>query len=288
VEANGSSVVLGARLESVRRCGQRAVEAVTRPVVDPATTREASSPRGAPGSTTWQFDHLISSMPLSELIAAMDPPAPAQIAQAARSLRYRDFLTVAVVLAAELGFPDNWIYVHSDKVRVGRVQNFGSWSPELVRAGRTCLGLEYFVFEGDELWTMEDDDLIALATGELVTLGLVKPGDIEKGYVVRVPKAYPVYDEGYLERLQVIREWLQSEVPNVHPVGRNGMHRYNNQDHSMLTAMLSVESLYGEAFDTWEVNVEADYHEQQVGRRPASPAPGSSGTGRAVPMPVGS
>ncbi|MGA2529365.1 MAG: NAD(P)/FAD-dependent oxidoreductase [Acidimicrobiales bacterium] len=294
VEANGSTVLVGTRLESVRRRDHRAVEAVTRTVVDATAPSDSPGSGEAPGSgdesgtATWQIDHLISSMPLSELVLAMDPPAPRRVAEAARSLRYRDFLTVALVLAAELGFPDNWIYVHSGKVRVGRVQNFGSWSPDLVKAGSTCLGLEYFVFEGDELWTKNDDELVALATGELVTLGLVKTGDVERGYVVRVPKAYPVYDEGYLERLQVIREWLASEVPNVHPVGRNGMHRYNNQDHSMLTAMLTVESLYGEAFDTWEVNVEADYHEQQVGRRPQVPAPGSPGTGRGVPMPVGS
>ena len=197
---------------------------------------------------------------------AMDPPAPENVQEAARGLHYRDFLTVALVLPAERGFPDNWIYVHSDEVRVGRIQNFGSWSPELVKDGRTCLGLEYFVFEGDDLWSMSDDDLVALGTRELATIGLVQPGDVERGYVVRMPKAYPVYDDGYDARVQVIRDWLEDEVPNVHPVGRNGMHRYNNQDHSMLTAMLTVECLYGEPFDTWAVNVESEYHEEQVGR----------------------
>jgi protoporphyrinogen oxidase len=286
VEAQGSKVLLGTRLESVRRSGGRAVEAVTRSVADAKGFEAGTGPLEAPGTTTWPFDHLISSMPLSELVRAMDPPAPAPVLEAAKSLRYRDFLTVALVLPAERGFPDNWIYVHSDKVRVGRVQNFGSWSPDLVKAGRTCLGLEYFVFEGDELWSMGDDDLVALATSELVTLGLVKPGDVERGYVVRVAKAYPVYDAGYGIKLQVIRQWLESEVPNVHPIGRNGMHRYNNQDHSMLTAMLTVECLYGEAFNTWEVNVEADYHEQQVGRQASGLEPGTAGTGRAVPAPV--
>ena len=286
VEEHGSEVLLATRLESIQRSGHRAVAAVTRSVATPvATTGVGAGREGA--SAVWPFEHLISSMPLSELVQVMDPPAPAEVREAARGLRYRDFLTVALVLPVERGFPDNWIYVHSDKVRVGRVQNFGSWSPDLVKQARTCLGLEYFVFEDDTLWSMADEDLVALGTAELETLGLVRPGDIEKGFVVRMPKAYPVYDAGYHLKVQAIREWLEAEVPNVHPVGRNGMHRYNNQDHSMLTAMLTVESLYGEPFDTWAVNVDADYHEQQVGRQAAG-SPGSTGTGRAVPMRVGS
>jgi protoporphyrinogen oxidase len=281
VEAQGSKVLVGTRLESIRRGAARATEAVTSSV---SSLEEA--PEGSGATTVWPFDHLISSMPLSELIEAMDPPAPEKVRQAAAGLSYRDFLTVALILPAERGFPDNWIYVHSDQVRVGRVQNFGSWSPDLVKAGRTCLGLEYFVFEGDELWSMTDEDLVALAGQELVGLGLVQRGDVERGYVVRVAKAYPVYDEGYGAKVRTIRDWLDAELPNVHPIGRNGMHRYNNQDHSMLTAMLTVETLYGEPYNTWEVNVEADYHEQQVGRQPASS--GTGGTGRSVPMAVGS
>ena len=288
VEDQGSAVMLGTRLESILRSGGRAVAAVTRSV-DAPETAEAPTPRadrGQPTTRNWPFDHLISSMPLAELVQAMDPPAPQEILQAARALRHRDFLTVALVLPVERGFPDNWIYVHSEKVRVGRVQNFGSWSPDLVQQGRTCLGLEYFVFEGDALWSMADDELVALGTEELTTLGLVGAGDVEKGFVVRMAKAYPVYDAGYHLKVQAIREWLEAEAPNVHPVGRNGMHRYNNQDHSMLTAMLTVEGLYGDRFDTWAVNVESDYHEEQVGRRPSVPP--SGGTGRAVPTPVGS
>ena len=289
VEDQGSKVLLGTRLESVRRSGGRAVTAVTRSVAphDAGAARAVAGDAGeATATASWPFDHLISSMPLAELVQVMDPPAPEEVQQAARALRYRDFLTVALVLPAERGFPDNWIYVHSEKVRVGRVQNFGSWSPDLVKQGRTCLGLEYFVFEGDALWSMADDDLVALGIGELATLGLVQPDDVEKGFVVRMPKAYPVYDAGYHLKVQVIREWLEAETPNVHPIGRNGMHRYNNQDHSMLTAMLTVEGLYGEPFDTWAVNVESDYHEEQVGRQ-SSVSP-SRGAGRAVPTPVGS
>ncbi|MGD0943450.1 MAG: NAD(P)/FAD-dependent oxidoreductase [Acidimicrobiales bacterium] len=289
VEAQGSKVLLGTRLESIRRSGGRAVEAVTCVVPAGGTgLAGACEPGDSQARTTWPFDHLISSMPLSELVRVIDPPPPADVREAARALRYRDFLTVALVLPAERGFPDNWIYVHSDRVRVGRVQNFGSWSPDLVKQGRTCLGLEYFVFEGDGLWSMPDEDLVALGTRELVTLGLARPGDVERGYVVRMAKAYPVYDEGYGLKVQAIREWLEAEAPNIHPVGRNGMHRYNNQDHSMLTAMLTVEGLYGEPYNTWEVNVEADYHEQQVGRQPVATPSDGAGTGRAVPMPVGS
>jgi hypothetical protein len=160
-------------------------------------------------------------------------------------------------------------------VRLGRVQNFGSWSPAMVKEGRTCLGLEYFVFEGDGLWSMPDDALVKLAADELDQLGLVPADQVQAGYVVRMPKAYPVYDEGYKDAVEEIRRWLGSEVPNVLPVGRNGMHKYNNQDHSMLTALLSVENILdGAGHDVWSVNVEEDYHEE---RR-------SSGTGRDAPV----
>jgi protoporphyrinogen oxidase len=218
-------------------------------------------------------------MPVSELVRVMDPPAPAHVKKAASALGYRDFLTVALVVPEERGFPDNWIYVHAPDVRLGRIQNFGSWSPYLVKDGRTCLGLEYFVFEGDGLWSMADDDLIALGTEELQQLGLIEPGQVEAGYVVRMPKAYPVYDEHYQANVEVIREWLQQAAPNVHPVGRNGMHKYNNQDHSMYTAMLTVENIFGARHDIWSVNVEEEYHEERSGS-----ANGSRGTGRAAPL----
>ncbi len=230
--------------------------------------------------------HLVSSMPLAELATMLDPPPPEEVLQAAKGLRFRDFLTVALVVPAERAFPDNWIYVH-DKVRLGRIQNFGAWSPALVKDGWTCLGLEYFVFEGDDLWTMADADLVALGKAELEQIGLMAPAEVQAGYVVRMPKAYPVYDEGYDERVALIRRFLESEVPNAHPVGRNGMHRYNNQDHSMLTALLTVENLYGEDYDTWAVNVEAEYHEEQVGRLPPRGAAGATGrTAPVVPAPA--
>jgi len=205
---------------------------------------------------------VVSTMPLPSLVRAMDPPAPAHVLEAADGLTFRDFLTVALVVPATAGFPDNWIYIHEPGVRVGRVQNFGSWSPQLVKDGYTCLGLEYFVSRGDDLWESTDEELVALGKAELATLGLAQTDQVQAGYVVRVPKAYPVYDEGYAERVEVLRTWLAETVPNVHPVGRNGMHRYNNQDHSMLTAMLTVDNIVtGAQHDVWTVNVEEDYHE---------------------------
>jgi protoporphyrinogen oxidase len=177
-----------------------------------------------------------------------------------------------------VGFPDNWIYIHTPGVRVGRIQNFGSWSPYLVKPGRTCLGMEYFVNEGDDLWSMSDEELVDLAVRELRELGLNEQSQVERGFAVRVPKAYPVYDDGYKENVEIIAGWLAENVPNVHPVGRNGMHRYNNQDHSMVTAMLTVENIVdGAGHNTWAVNVEDEYHE---GGASASTA----GTGRAAPF----
>jgi protoporphyrinogen oxidase len=223
---------------------------------------------------------LISSMPLAHLINALGPDVPEEVKAAADGLRYRDFLTVALVVDQKFSFPDNWIYIHSPEVKVGRVQNFGSWSPYLVQDGRTCLGLEFFVHEGDEMWDSSDEDLIALGTAEIEFLGLAARGAVQNGYVVRMPKAYPVYDTEYAANVEVIRKFLDADWPNVHPVGRNGMHRYNNQDHSMLTAMLTVENIAeGTAHDIWAVNVEAEYHEHKSG----APSAGS-GTGRDAPI----
>jgi protoporphyrinogen oxidase len=211
----------------------------------------------------------------------MDPPAPPHVQDAAHRLSHRDFLTVALVVPVSDGFPDNWIYIHSPDVKVGRIQNFRSWSPFMVKDGMTCLGLEYFVFEGDELWSTDDDELVRLGAAELQRLGLARADDVKAGYVVRMPKAYPVYDEGYKQAVDVLREWLAVSVRNVHPVGRNGMHKYNNQDHSMLTALMSVENILdGAGHDVWAVNVDEDYHEEQrssVGRS-------TEGTGRDAPV----
>jgi protoporphyrinogen oxidase len=224
--------------------------------------------------------HVISSTPMRALAGMIDPAVPAEVLTAADDLHYRDYLTVALVVPEADGFPDNWIYIHAKEVKVGRIQNYGTWSPYMVKEGRTCLGMEYFVFEGDELWTSADEDLIERGKRELAVLGLVDPDQVEAGYVVRVPKAYPHYDTGYQENVETIVKYLDIHVPNVHPVGRNGMHKYNNQDHSMYTAMLTVENILGASHDIWAVNVEEEYHEESS----ADPAQSRGGTGRDAPV----
>lgn len=204
----------------------------------------------------------ISSMPIQELVRKMEPQPPPEVLEAADKLGYRDFLTVSLIINKADLFKDNWIYIHDSDVKVGRIQNFKNWSPSMVPdPNKTCLGLEYFCFEGDGLWTMADENLIALGTKELSTLGLIDATDVEDGSVVRMPKAYPVYDGVYIEAVDTIREFLAG-MPNLYLVGRNGMHKYNNQDHSMLTAMLSVKNILGANYDVWGVNVDNEYHEE--------------------------
>ncbi len=204
----------------------------------------------------------ISTMPIQELIRKMEPSVPDEVRHAADILSYRDFLTVSLIINKANLFEDNWIYIHDETVKVGRIQNFKNWSPEMVPdQNKTCLGLEYFCFEGDSLWTMSDEDLIALGTKELGMLELVDPNDVEDGAVVRMPKAYPVYDSKYADALVIIRKFLDG-LNNLHLVGRNGMHKYNNQDHSMLTAMLTVKNIMGANYNVWDVNVEQEYHEE--------------------------
>jgi protoporphyrinogen oxidase len=200
-------------------------------------------------------------MPIRELIQKFSPAVPRKVLDAANNLNYRDFITVALIVNQGELFPDNWIYIHDPGVKLGRIQNFKNWSPYMVRdQSKSCLGLEYFCFEGDELWNMQDKDLIELGKRELEGIGLVKPSDVEEGSVVRMRKAYPSYDSKYREMLNIIRGFLK-EIGNLQLIGRNGLHRYNNQDHSMLTAMLAVENIYGASHDLWSVNEEQEYHE---------------------------
>jgi protoporphyrinogen oxidase len=208
---------------------------------------------------------VISSLPLREVVEMTSPPAPREVLEAARGLRYRDFLTVALVVDGEDLFPDNWIYIHEPGVRVGRIQNFRSWSPWMVPdPDKACVGLEYFCFAGDDLWTMADDDLVDLAATELEKLRLAPKAKVERGYATRVPKAYPIYDADYAGRVATIRAWLDG-IENLQQVGRNGLHRYNNSDHSMLTAMRAVDNvLTGAGHDIWEVNAESVYHETDI------------------------
>ncbi len=218
--------------------------------------------RGDGAVVTINAAHVISSAPMRELAGRIQP-MPAAI-PAALDLQYRDFLTVALMIRSEDLFPDNWIYIHEQGVKVGRVQNFRSWSPEMVPdESIACVGLEYFCFEGDGLWRMADDDLVALATQELAQLGLADPATVVGGAVVRQEKAYPVYDEGYRDNVDALRRELEARYPTLHLVGRNGMHRYNNQDHAMMTAMLTVKNIAAGArvYDVWNVNEDAEYHE---------------------------
>jgi protoporphyrinogen oxidase len=206
---------------------------------------------------------LVSSAPITELVSALEPRPECHAS--AMALRYRDFITVALIAptAAARDFPDNWIYIHDPSVKVGRIQNFLSWSPEMAPKGFACLGLEYFCFEGDGLWTARDEDLIALAKAEIAKIGLIASDAVVDAAVVRQAKAYPVYDDAYQGHVDTVRDALEGLYPTLHLVGRNGMHKYNNQDHAMMTAMLTVENiLAGERrFNVWSVNEDAEYTE---------------------------
>lgn len=208
------------------------------------------------------MEQVISTMPLRSLIRRLRPAPPGDVLEATERLRYRDFLTVVLIVDLPELFPDNWIYVHDDGVRVGRIQNFGNWSVGMVPdRKRSCLGMEYFCFAGDELWSMDDAALVALAREELALLGLAPADRVSDGTVVRMPKAYPVYDDRFADAVAVIRRYL-SRFENLQTVGRNGMHHYNNMDHSMLAALFAARNLRGERNDLWSINIDEEYHEQ--------------------------
>jgi protoporphyrinogen oxidase len=250
VEERGGEVRMNSKAARILRKGNRVV----------AIEVERDKKDG--GSYRLEADEFISSMPISELVLNMDPPAPEEVQEAARKLRYRDFLIVTLILKGSDLFPDNWIYVHSPDVQVGRIQNFRSWSEEMIpEPNRSSIGMEYFCNACDTMWKTDNETLIKNAAKELEHLGLAKASDVVDGTVIRQPKAYPVYDGDYQDALAVIRDWLGT-IENLQAVGRNGMHRYNNQDHSMLTAMLAVDNIYGAKNDLWSVNVERSYHEE--------------------------
>ncbi|MGA3087433.1 MAG: NAD(P)/FAD-dependent oxidoreductase [Terriglobales bacterium] len=215
-------------------------------------------------SEEYRGEHVVSSMPIRELVAQIEPRLPESALQAARSLRYRDFLTVGLIVHDRGRFTDNWIYIHDPSVQVGRVQNYKSWSPEMVPDSDYCsYGLEYFCFEGDGLWASSDSALIELAKQEIQKVNLAAGADVVDGCVIRQPKAYPVYDDAYQQHVGAIRKALDAACPTLHLVGRNGMHKYNNQDHAMMTAMLTAKNILagGRKYDVWAVNQDAEYHE---------------------------
>lgn len=231
--------------------------------------------------TRYQGRHFLSTLPIRHLIRALSPQPPLEVVEAAESLKYRDFLTVVLIVDQADTFPDTWIYIHEPEVKLGRVQNFKNWSPDLVPdATKSSLGLEYFCFEGDDLWTRSDAELIALGRREIDAIGLVPADRVVDGCVVRMPKAYPVYDDAYQDHLAVIKGWLKA-LGNLELAGRNGMHKYNNQDHSMMTALLAARNILGLGrFDTWKVNTDAEYHEESSEHEQSVP------TGRMVPRHV--
>jgi protoporphyrinogen oxidase/predicted dehydrogenase len=210
----------------------------------------------------YPVDSVVSSLALRDLIKSLDPPAPPAVRAAARNLRYRDLVLVALMTTQEEPFPDNWIYLHDPGTRAGRVQNFGAWSEAMVRPGTTCLGVEYFCFQDDDIWKMSDEEAVRLATDELARIGLLDPEQVFDGVKVLVPKAYPMYDSHYEDALSTIRAYLE-QFENLQTCGRNGLHRYNNQDHSMWTAILATLNVVdGAGHDVWSVNTESDYLEE--------------------------
>ncbi len=247
IKKNGSHVCLGKTVEGIHWSGNK---------IEALEVKQNGRIELVHGK------NFISSMPIREAMQKFKPGVPKEVLDAANDLKYRDFLTVALIVNKPVLFPDTWVYIHDPEVKVGRIQNFKNWSPFMVPdPNKTCLGLEYFCFEGDALWNMPDGELIELGKKELESLGLVNKNDVEDGTVVRMPKAYPVYDSTYHKSLYVVRQFLE-RIDNLQLVGRNGMHKYNNQDHSMLTAMLSAENILGANHDLWAVNVEQEYHEE--------------------------
>jgi protoporphyrinogen oxidase len=249
VEERGIPVRLNHRVVGIRHDGAGRVESVV--------VRR----NGGPDEEV-QVESVLSSLPLSTLVLSLDPPAPPEVVAAAERLRYRELCLVALVIDEHEPFPDNWIYLHDPGTRAGRVQNFGAWSESMVVRGTTCLGVEYFCFEGDEIWEMPDEEAVRLATDELTRIGLIDPAKVIDGVKVRVPRAYPMYDADYRASVDTLREYL-SGFDNLVTFGRNGLHRYNNQDHSMWTAILATLNLLdGAEHDVWSVNTEAEYLEE--------------------------
>jgi protoporphyrinogen oxidase len=266
IESRGGEVRLNAPVKALHREG------------DTITGVETAS------GETFTAANYVSTLPLTVLVKQLKPATPLAVREAALSLRYRDYLTVCLIVDEPEPFPDNWVYVHDASVKVGRVQNYKNWSehmvPEEDRATRTALGMEYFCNVGDELWQLDDEQLVELATNEIETIGLIPQGKVVDGVVYRVPKSYPVYDEHYAGHVEKIRQHVDGYA-NMVTIGRNGLHRYNNQDHSMLTALRAIENLYdGDAHDVWSINADQEYHEESK--------EGKRGPGRNTPQPAAS
>ena len=254
VAERGGTVLLEAPVTSIRHEGRR-VSSVR------CATRD--------GVREFPATDVISSMPITDLVAKLDPRPPGEVMDAATWLNYRSFLTVCLIVRRAELFPDNWIYVHDPDVRVGRIQNYKNWSPEMVADPTTTgLGLEYFCNENDALWMRPDADLVEMATRELARIGIAKEDEVVDGCVFRMAKAYPVYDSTYAKHLQIVRSYLAT-FENLQTIGRSGLHRYDNQDHAMVTGMWAARNLaFGEKNDVWSVNTEQEYHEEILEEQP--------------------
>jgi protoporphyrinogen oxidase len=252
IENRGAMLKMGEPVVALRR-GKDGIESVV--------TKSADGT-----SRAYAGGHFISTMPIRGLVGALDPKPPADILNAARNLKYRDFITVALIIDEPELFPDNWIYIHEPGVSVGRIQNFKNWSPEMVPDQRyTVLGLEYFCFDSDSMWNAPDADLVAQGTREIAKLGLARESQVIDGTVVRQRAAYPVYDGDYRRAVDLIRAFVERELPNLQLAGRNGMHKYNNQDHAMMTGLMAARNIMGAHYDLWRVNSDAQYLEEESG-----------------------
>jgi len=270
IERQGSRTVQGMKVERIRHRHGR---------VDCVSGRNGSGEQ-----LEYDGRHFVSTMPLRELVHALDPLPPDEVLKAAQGLRYRDYLTVVLVVDRESVFPDNWLYVHSPEVKLGRIQNYKNWSPYMVPdPSRTSLGLEYFLWDKDEEWSWPQERLIELGIRECAHIGLIDPREVKDGTVVRMEKAYPVYDQTYQDSVATIRRYLAA-FSNLQTIGRNGLHRYNNQDHSMLTGVYAAGNIVGERHDVWAVNTEKEYHEEE---RVAQPNAGDRLVPTRVNVPVG-
>jgi protoporphyrinogen oxidase len=257
----GCQILLNSPVQRIQHHGRK---------VTHVTVGNNGSTAPAGKSTEFAGTHFISSMPIRDLVRGLDPQPPEEIRRAADSLHYRDFIIVSLIVNRKNVMPDNWIYVHDPSVKVGRIQNFKNWSASMVPdQEKTYLGMEYFVSANDELWNLPDQELVAFATAELARLGLADTSEVEDGSALRVPKAYPVYANGWRESLAKISCYFEEHLPNLQLVGRNGMHKYNNQDHSMITALYAARNILGAKYDLWSVNTEPEYHEEEVEVRSA-------------------
>ena len=253
VQENGGEVRMHSYVKRVIRENMR---------VTGVEVEEKNQETGETRSYIQEGDTFLNSMNLRKLVRSMDPPPPQHVIDAANLLKYRDFMIITLVLDHADPFPDNWIYVHGQEVRVGRIQNFRAWSQDMMAdKSKASIGMEYFLNDDEEMWAMDDDVLIKMAAKELEKIGLAPAKSVIDGAIIRQPKAYPVYDSVYMEALDTVREWLQ-KLENFETAGRNGLHRYNNQDHSMLSAMYAARNVMGADYDIWDVNVERSYHEE--------------------------